>query len=78
MHIGLFNTFFLTLQVVLGIVTLLSNVYFPLASMHQTNSILLLSTLLIEVIININIERLNMSEKKILVLEEDQVQLVKP
>ncbi len=39
--------FFLTLQVVLGIVTLLSNVYLPLASMHQTNSILLLSTLLI-------------------------------
>ena len=39
--------FFLTLQVVLGIITLLSNVYLPLASMHQTNSILLLSTLLI-------------------------------
>ena len=39
--------FFLTLQVALGIVTLLSNVYLPLASMHQTNSILLLSTLLI-------------------------------
>ena len=39
--------FFLTLQVLLGIVTLLSNVYLPLASMHQTNSILLLSTLLI-------------------------------
>ncbi len=39
--------FFLTLQVFLGIVTLLSNVYLPLASMHQTNSILLLSTLLI-------------------------------
>ncbi|MDC3131613.1 COX15/CtaA family protein [Pelagibacteraceae bacterium] len=38
---------FLTLQVVLGVVTLLSNVYLPLASMHQTNSILLLSTLLI-------------------------------
>ncbi len=39
--------FFLTLQVFLGIITLLSNVYLPLASMHQTNSILLLSTLLI-------------------------------
>ncbi|MFL2519934.1 MAG: COX15/CtaA family protein [Alphaproteobacteria bacterium] len=39
--------FFLTLQVALGIVTLLSNVNLPLASMHQTNSILLLSTLLI-------------------------------
>ena len=39
--------FFLTLQVALGIVTLLSNVYLPVASMHQTNSILLLSTLLI-------------------------------
>ena len=39
--------FFLTLQVLLGILTLLSNVYLPLASMHQTNSILLLSTLLI-------------------------------
>ncbi len=39
--------FFLTLQVLLGIVTLLSNVYLPLASMHQTNSIFLLSTLLI-------------------------------
>ncbi len=39
--------FFLTTQVLLGIVTLLSNVYLPLASMHQTNSILLLSTLLI-------------------------------
>ena len=39
--------FFLTLQVLLGVVTLLSNVYLPLASMHQTNSILLLSTLLI-------------------------------
>ena len=39
--------FFLTLQVLLGIVTLLSNVYLPIASMHQTNSILLLSTLLI-------------------------------
>ncbi len=39
--------FFLTLQVLLGIVTLISNVYLPLASMHQTNSILLLSTLLI-------------------------------
>ncbi len=39
--------FFLILQVALGIVTLLSNVYLPLASMHQTNSILLLSTLLI-------------------------------
>ena len=39
--------FFLTLQVALGIVTLLSNVYLPIASMHQTNSILLLSTLLI-------------------------------
>ena len=39
--------FFLTLQVVLGIITLLSNVYLPVASMHQTNSILLLSTLLI-------------------------------
>ena len=39
--------FFLTLQVALGIVTLLSNVHLPLASMHQTNSILLLSTLLI-------------------------------
>ncbi len=39
--------FFLTLQVLLGIITLLSNVYLPLASMHQTNSILLLSTLLI-------------------------------
>ena len=39
--------FFLTLQVALGVVTLLSNVYLPLASMHQTNSILLLSTLLI-------------------------------
>ena len=39
--------FFLTLQVILGIITLLSNVYLPLASMHQTNSILLLSTLLI-------------------------------
>jgi len=39
--------FFLTLQVLLGIVTLLTNVYLPLASMHQTNSILLLSTLLI-------------------------------
>ncbi len=39
--------FFLTLQVALGIATLLSNVYLPLASMHQTNSILLLSTLLI-------------------------------
>ena len=38
---------FLTLQVVLGILTLLSNVYLPLASMHQTNSILLLSSLLI-------------------------------
>ncbi len=39
--------FFLTLQIILGIVTLLSNVYLPLASLHQTNSILLLSTLLI-------------------------------
>ena len=39
--------FFLTLQVILGVLTLLSNVYLPLASMHQTNSILLLSTLLI-------------------------------
>ena len=39
--------FFLTLQVLLGIITLISNVYLPLASMHQTNSILLLSTLLI-------------------------------
>ena len=39
--------FFLTLQVLLGVVTLLTNVYLPLASMHQTNSILLLSTLLI-------------------------------
>ena len=39
--------FFLTLQVLLGVFTLLSNVYLPLASMHQTNSILLLSTLLI-------------------------------
>ncbi len=39
--------FFLTLQVLLGIITLLSNVYLPIASMHQTNSILLLSTLLI-------------------------------
>tara|TARA_Y100001970_G_scaffold242432_1_gene306852 strand:+ start:42 stop:1097 length:1056 start_codon:yes stop_codon:yes gene_type:complete len=39
--------FFLTLQVILGIVTLLTNVYLPLASMHQTNSILLLSTLLV-------------------------------
>ena len=39
--------FFLTLQVLLGILTLLSNVYLPLASLHQTNSILLLSTLLI-------------------------------
>ena len=39
--------FFLTLQVVLGIITLLSNVYLPVASLHQTNSILLLSTLLI-------------------------------
>ena len=39
--------FFLILQVLLGILTLLSNVYLPLASMHQTNSILLLSTLLI-------------------------------
>ncbi len=38
---------FLCLQVLLGILTLLSNVYLPLASMHQTNSILLLSTLLI-------------------------------
>jgi Uncharacterized protein required for cytochrome oxidase assembly len=39
--------FFLTLQVILGIVTLISNVYLPIASMHQTNSVLLLSTLLI-------------------------------
>jgi cytochrome c oxidase assembly protein subunit 15 len=39
--------FFLTLQVALGIITLLSNVYLPVASLHQTNSILLLSTLLI-------------------------------
>ena len=39
--------FFLTLQVLLGIVTLLTNVYLPLASLHQANSILLLSTLLI-------------------------------
>ena len=39
--------FFLTLQVILGIITLLSNVYLPVASLHQTNSILLLSTLLI-------------------------------
>ena len=39
--------FFLTLQVLLGVLTLLSNVYLPLASLHQTNSILLLSTLLI-------------------------------
>ncbi len=39
--------FFITFQVLLGILTLLSNVYLPLASMHQTNSILLLSTLLI-------------------------------
>ncbi len=39
--------FFLTLQVLLGIITLLSNVFLPIASMHQTNSILLLSTLLI-------------------------------
>ena len=39
--------FFLTLQVTLGIITLLSNVYLPVASLHQTNSILLLSTLLI-------------------------------
>ena len=39
--------FFVTLQVILGIVTLLSNVYLPVASLHQTNSILLLSTLLI-------------------------------
>ena len=42
-----FIIFFLTLQILLGIITLLSNVYLPLASMHQTNSILLLSTLLI-------------------------------
>ena len=39
--------FFLTAQVILGIITLLSNVYLPLASLHQTNSIFLLSTLLI-------------------------------
>ncbi len=39
--------FFLTLQVLLGIITLLSNVYIPIASMHQANSILLLSILLI-------------------------------
>ena len=39
--------FFLTLQVILGIITLLSNVYLPVASLHQTNSILLLSTLII-------------------------------
>ena len=39
--------FFLTLQVILGIITLLSNVYLPIASLHQTNSILLLSTLLV-------------------------------
>ncbi len=39
--------FFLTLQVILGILTLLSNVYLPFASIHQTNSILLLSSLLI-------------------------------
>ena len=39
--------FFLTLQVILGVITLLSNVYLPVASLHQTNSILLLSTLLI-------------------------------
>ncbi len=39
--------FFLTLQVILGVITLLSNVYLPFASMHQTNSILLLSSLLI-------------------------------
>ena len=38
---------FLTLQVLLGILTLLSNVYVPFASIHQTNSILLLSILLI-------------------------------
>ena len=31
-------------QVILGIITLLSNVYLPVASLHQTNSILLLST----------------------------------
>ena len=34
-------------EVILGIITLLSNVYLPVASLHQTNSILLLSTLLI-------------------------------
>tara|TARA_A100001015_G_scaffold304275_1_gene395233 strand:- start:3662 stop:4714 length:1053 start_codon:yes stop_codon:yes gene_type:complete len=39
--------FFLILQVFLGIFTLLSNVYLPLASLHQTNSIFLLSILLI-------------------------------
>ena len=39
--------FFLTLQVILGIITLLSNVYLPVASLHQTNSILLLSNLVI-------------------------------
>ena len=39
--------FFLTLQIILGIITLLSNVYLPIASLHQTNSILLLSTLLV-------------------------------
>jgi len=37
----------LTLQFILGILTLLSNVYIPFASMHQTNSIILFSTLLI-------------------------------
>ena len=38
---------FISLQVILGIITLLSNVYLPIASMHQTNSILLLASLLI-------------------------------
>ena len=37
----------LTLQFLLGILTLLSNVNISYASLHQTNSILLLSTLLI-------------------------------
>jgi len=37
----------LTLQFILGILTLLSNVFTPYASMHQTNSIILFSTLLI-------------------------------
>jgi len=43
----IFVIIFISLQVILGIITLLSNVYLPFASIHQANSILLLASLLI-------------------------------